>query len=195
VHFTPDSRIERIQVDPVTFEPGTATLTPQGEGQVERLVAFLDQLPDVRLALTPIVSPRDAQALRRRKLEATLDRAARQERISRDQAIARLFAQQRPGQPVPDEPAAMLTALLERLPLPTGDLPELGAQRLETVRATAKRAGIDSGRLADGQLTQRDDGGSQVEIEVREPDAAQPSKFREALRRLGVPLKGTDAPR
>lgn len=195
VHFTPDSRIERIQVDPVTFEPGTATLTPQGEGQVEHLVAFLDQLPDVRLALTPIVSPRDAQAIRRRKLEPAIDRVARQERLSRDQAIARLFAQQLPGQPVPGEPAAMLTALLERLPLPTGDLPELGAQRLEAVRATAKRAGIDSARLADGQLTQRDDGGSQVEVEVREPDAPRPSKFRETLRRLGVPLERTDAPR
>jgi D-alanyl-D-alanine carboxypeptidase len=89
----------------------------------------------------------------------------------------------------------MLTVLLERLPLPTGDLPELGAQRLEAVRATAKRAGIDSARLADGQLTQRDDGGSQVEVEVREPDAPRPSKFRETLRRLGVPLERTDAPR
>jgi hypothetical protein len=49
VHFTPDSRIERIQVDPVTFEPGTAILTAQGEGQVARLAAFLDRLPDVRL--------------------------------------------------------------------------------------------------------------------------------------------------
>ena len=193
VQFTPDSRIERIQVDPVTFEPGTATLTPQGEGQVGRLVAFLDQLPDARLALTPIVSPRDAEELRRLRLEATIDRAARQERISRDQAIARLFAQQVPGQPVPDDPATALTGLRERMPLPTGELPELGAQRLETVRATAKRAGVDAGRLADGQVTSRDDGGSRVEIVVGEPDAPQPSKFREALRRLGVPLKRTDA--
>ena len=193
VHFTPDSRIERIQVDPVTFEPGTATLTRQGEGQVERLVAFLDQLPDTRLALTPIVSHQDAEALRRTRLEATIDRTARQERLSRDQAIARLFAQQRPGQPVPDDPATTLRALLERLPLPTGELSDIGAQRLEAVRATAKRAGIDGGRLADGQVTQRDDGGSRVEIDVREPDEPRPSKFREALRKLGLPLKGTEA--
>jgi hypothetical protein len=192
VQFTPDSRIERIQVNPVTFEPGTATLTPQGEGQVGRLVAFLDQLPDARLALTPIVSPRDAQELRRRKLEAAIDRAARQEHISREQAAARLFAQQLPGQPVPDDPAATLTALVERLPLPTGDLPELGAQRLETVRTMAKRAGTDPARLADGQVTQRDGGGSQVEIEVREPEDPQPSKFRDTLRKLGVPLKRTE---
>ncbi len=110
-----------------------------------------------------------------------------------DEATARLFARQAPGQPVPDDPAARLAALLERLPLPTADLPDLGAQRLETVRATAKRAGIDSARLAEARLVQREDGGSQVEIDVREPDASRPSKFRETLRRLGVPLKGADA--
>ncbi len=193
VQFTPDSRIERIQVDPVTFEPGTATLTSQGEGRLGRLVAFLDQLPDVTLALTPIVSSRDAQEMRRRTLEAAVDRAARQDRISRDEATARLFAHHFPGQPVPADTAATLAALLERLPLPTAELPELGAQRLETVRATAKRAGIASARLAEAKLTQREDGGSQVEIEVREPDAPRASKFREILRRVGVPLKGADA--
>ena len=193
VQFTPDSRIERIQVDPVTFEPGTATLTRQGEGQVGHLVAFLDQLPATRLAFTPIVSPRDAEELRRQRLEAVIDRTVRQERISRDQAIAQRFAQHVPGQPVPEDFATALTAILARLPLPTGDLPELGAQRLETVRATAKRAGIDAGRLADGQVTQRDDGGSRVEIEVQEPEAPRPSKFREALRKLGVPLERTEA--
>jgi hypothetical protein len=177
----------------VTFEPGTATLTPQGEGRLRHLVAFLDQLPDVTLALTPIVSSRDAQEMRRRTLEATVDRAARQDRLSRDEAMARLFAQRVPGQPVPDDPAATLAALQERLPLPTTELPELGAQRLETVRSTAKRAGIDSARLAEAKLTQREDGGSQIEIEVREPDAPRGSKFRETLRRLGVPLKGADA--
>ena len=48
-------------------------------------------------------------------------------------------------------------------------------------------------RLAEAKLTQREEGGSRVEIEVREPDAPRVSKFREALRRLGVPLKGADA--
>ena len=192
VQFTPDSRIERIQVDPVTFEPGTTTLTSQGEGRVGRLVAFLDQLPDVTLALTPVVSSRDAVEMRRRTLEVAIDRVARQDRISRDEATARLLARQAPGQPVPDDPSARLAALLERLPLPTADLPDLGAKRLDTVRAMATRAGIDSARLAEARLVQREEGGSQVEIDVREPDASRTSKFRETLRRLGVPLKGAD---
>ena len=193
VHFTSDSRIERIQVDPITFEPGTATLTPEGEGRVGRLVAFLDQLPDVTLALTPVVSPHDAREMRRRKLEAAIERAARGGRISRSEATARLLAQHLPGQPVPDDPAAAMAVLAEHLPLPIADLPELGAQRLQTVRATARRAGIDAARLAEAPVTPREDDGSQVEIEVREPDAPRPSKFREALRRLGVPLGGAGA--
>ena len=93
---------------------------------------------------------------------------------------------------MPDDPSARLAALLERLPLPTADLPDLGAKRLDTVRAMATRAGIDSARLAEARLVQREEGGSQVEIDVREPDASRTSKFRETLRRLGVPLKGAD---
>ena len=33
----------------------------------------------------------------------------------------------------------------------------------------------------------------QIELEVLQPDAPRPSKVREVLRRLGVPLKGSDA--
>ena len=104
VRFTPDSRIERIEVDPVTFEAGTATLTAQSEERVGRLIAFLDQLPDVTLALTPVVSSRDAEEMRRRTLEAGVDRAARQNRISRDEATARLFAQHSPASRCPTTP-------------------------------------------------------------------------------------------
>jgi len=193
VRFTPDSRIQRIEIDPVTFEPGTATLTPQGVDQVGRLAAFLDQLPDARLTLTPIVSPGDAQELRRAKLEVAIDRAMRREKISREQATARLFTEKLPGQLIPDDPTARLNALLERWPLSTGELPGLGAERLDTVLAEAKRVGIDTERLAKGQVSDRDDGGSQVAIDVHEPEVPRPSKFREALRKLGVPLKPREA--
>jgi hypothetical protein len=155
VRFTADSRIERIQVDPVTFEPGTATLTPQGERQSAQLVAFLDQLADVTLGLTPIVSSRDADALTRRTLEATLTRLARQHGTSREEAIA--------------------------------------AQRLEMLRATVRRAGIETARLTDRELERSGEGESRIEIAVGGPEAARPSRLRDALRRLGVPLKGPDA--
>jgi Domain of Unknown Function (DUF748) len=190
VQFTPDSRIERIQVDPLAFEPGTAQLTAEGEGRMARLAAFLEQLPDVTLALTPVVSPRDAEALRRLRLEAAIDRLARQERLSRDDALARLFAQQLPGRPAPDTPAATLAMLLDQAPLPIAELPELAAQRLQAVHTAARRVGIEPPRLIDEALAQREDASGRIELEVREPGAPRASKFRETLRRLGVPLKG-----
>lgn len=66
VKVTQDSRIERIEIDPLTFEPGTADLTPDGQARVPRLKAFLDELPEVRLALTPIVAPNDVPPDQRR---------------------------------------------------------------------------------------------------------------------------------
>lgn len=193
VHFSPDSRIEGIQVDPVPFEPGTAALTAQGQARVARLVAFLDQLPAVSMTLTPVVSPRDVDALRRRTLEATIDGAAREGRVSRADAVARLFAQQFPGQPVPDEPEAIFAALLERVPSPTAEVSELTAQRLETVRATARQSGIDPARLTETRRGAHEGADSQIELEIVEPAAPRESKVREILRRLGVPAKGPDA--
>jgi hypothetical protein len=58
-----NSRIERVDVDPVPFAPGSATLAPEAQEQVGRLAAFLEQVPEVRLALMPVVSPQDRAAL------------------------------------------------------------------------------------------------------------------------------------
>ena len=44
VQFSADSRIQRIEVDPLPFEPGTAELTPDGRTRVTRVTAFLEQL-------------------------------------------------------------------------------------------------------------------------------------------------------
>jgi hypothetical protein len=59
VQLSADSRIERIDVDPIPFASGQATLTPEAREQIARVAAFLEQAPDVRMALTPIVSSRD----------------------------------------------------------------------------------------------------------------------------------------
>jgi uncharacterized protein involved in outer membrane biogenesis len=193
VQISSDSRIQRIQVDPLPFEPGAATLTPEGQARVARLAAFLEQLTEVKMALTPVVSSRDIEELRRRALEATIDRIAREGRLSRDAAAARLFEQRFPDRPASGAPEAMLAALLEREPMPTSAVPELGARRLEAVRATVKQAGIDGARLAETKLVEREGGEGRIELEVLEPDTPRPSKVRDVLRRLGVPLKGSDA--
>jgi hypothetical protein len=141
VRFSQDSRIERIEVDPVTFEPGTSTLTAEGRAQVTRLTAFLDQLPEVRMSLTPVVSSRDVGEPRR----------------------------------------------------PAVNPAELAAQRVKAVRGPLEQAGIGVARLPETPLVQREGVDGRVDANVLEPETKQPSKMRQVLRRLGMPLKDRDA--
>jgi hypothetical protein len=69
VQVGPNSRIQRVDVDPIPFAPGSATLAPDAQEQVARLAAFLDQVPAVRLALTPVVSSQDRAALEEKAQE------------------------------------------------------------------------------------------------------------------------------
>lgn len=190
VRFASDSRIESIDVDPVTFEAGTAEPTPDGRGQLGRVAAFLDQLPEVKMAFTPVISSRDVDALRRQSVEAAVDRIARERRLSREAAIAHLFEQRFPDRPVPDTAGAALAAVLEREPMPASDLPELAAHRVQAIRASLEQAGIEPARLFSTKLVERERPGSQVDLEVLQPDVPRPSKVRDVLRRLGLPLKG-----
>ena len=186
VRFTPDSRIERIEVDPVPFEPGTEMLTDEGRAKVTRLAAFLDQLPEVRMSLTPVVSSGDVEALRRRPVEAAIDQLVRQHGLSRDAAAARLFAQRFPSDPVPSAPGTVIGSLMEAQTVAPTDVADLAARRLDAVKGTLKRAGIDAARLPETKLVQRDGRDGQVEANVLEPETTQPSKVREMFKRLGV---------
>ena len=192
VRFTKDSRIERIDIDPVTFEAGTATLTAEGRTQVARLTSFLDQLPEVRLALTPVVSSRDIAELKRRAMEADLERLARQHHLSRDAAVARLLAERVPDRPAPRTPEGTLAALLEAQPVEATAIGDLGSRRQEAVRDTLKRAGVRGERLSERQVVQREGSESEVAMDVLDPDTPRPSKMREVLRRIGMPLKDSD---
>jgi Domain of Unknown Function (DUF748) len=194
IHFGDDSRIQQIQVDPIAFEPGTARFTSEGQTRVEGVTAFLQQLPQMKLALTPLISSDDVGQLRRQLLEATIDDLARAGGHSRPDAVTRLFVQRLPDQPVPETLEATFEALLAREPRPTTEaVAKLAARRLEAVRAPVKQAGIDATRLVETQTVQREESGSRIELEVLDPETPRPSKMRELLRRLGVSLKGSDS--
>ena len=158
----------------------------------DRLVAFLDQLPDVALTITPVVSAGDAEALKRRALDAALERLTAENKLSREAAVASLYAKRFPDQLAPADATAMLAALREQTPLPSAALPELADRRLQALRAATKRAGIDEARLVAAVAVERPNADSRIEIDVREPETPRGSKFRDALRRLGVPLKDKD---
>jgi outer membrane protein OmpA-like peptidoglycan-associated protein len=64
MHVSADSKIQRIEVDPLPFEADTAELTPEGQARVARVAAFLDRLPEVKMALTPVISANDVKDLK-----------------------------------------------------------------------------------------------------------------------------------
>src|SRR5262249_22311995 len=170
VRFDADSRIERIEVDPIQFEPGTATPTPEGQQQLTRLVAFLDQTPEARLTATPVVSARDAAAAKQPAVDAAIDRVAREARLSPDAAAARVFEERFPQRPVPETPDAIRTALLEG-EMSSDAVSTLAAKRMEIVRATLKKAGIDGARLTEArQVDNTEAGAPQVKLDFAEPE-------------------------
>src|SRR5262249_22983036 len=82
VRVSPDSRIQRIDINPIPFETGTAKPTAEGQEQVTRLTAFMNQMPEVGLTLTPVVSSRDLAKLKQPALDAAIARLARESRLS-----------------------------------------------------------------------------------------------------------------
>ena len=124
-----------------------------------RVTAFLEQLPEVRLALTPVVSSRDIAEIQRRDTR-----------------------------PSADSSALPRAAIMEH-PIPASAGADLAKRRLETVRTAFKQAGIDSARFTEATVAERTTAETQIELEILEPEGDRPSKVRQVLHRLGVPLK------
>ncbi len=187
VKSSADARIERIEIDPIRFEPGTSTPTPEGQEQLTRLVAFLDQTPETRLTATAVVSRRDLAAMKQPDVDAVIGRAARDARISPEAAAARLFQERFPGKPLPETPDAIRAALLEGQAPPADAVATLADKRLEAVRATIKKAKIDTARLLEDKaadVAQEDE--PQVRLDLAESGNGGPPGRRapEFLRRL-----------
>ena len=186
LHVSPDSSVEQVQVDPIRFQVGEATFTPDGQTQAMRVAAFLEQVGEVRMALTPVVSGRDLATLRRRSAEAAVERLAGDARISREAAATRLLIERRPDRPVPVEPAATLNALARPRPRPpTRPISPRGAWRPCSLRS---RAQIQPARLFDAPLVERPDSTEgAVELSLLEPDTPRRSEFLRLLPGLGGP--------
>jgi hypothetical protein len=196
IHYGGDARIERIQVDPIIFPAGTATLTAEGQEQVTRVAAFLQQAAELRMALTPIVSAPDLATLKRHALDAEIERVTGQRRLAPDAAVAHLFKTRFPDRPVPDGPGPMRAALLESEPIPPTAASELAAQRLDAVRATMKRAGIEAARLPQKSevVDASQDVDGHVALDLVEPESPprRPPQRREVF---GISLPGFQAPK
>jgi Domain of Unknown Function (DUF748) len=190
LQVSPDSSAERVQVDPIRFQLAEATLTPDGQTQAMRVAAFLEQVGEVRMALTPVVSGRDLAALRRRAAEAAVERLAAAARISREAAATRLLRERLPDRPVPLEPAATLDALAETEASPA-HAADLAARRLETLLAALKGAGVAPARLVDAPPVERPDSAEgAIELNLLEPETPRRLEFLRFLPGLGGATRG-----
>jgi Domain of Unknown Function (DUF748) len=167
VHMSPDSRIERIDVNPIAFEPGTAEPTATGRAQIAQVVAFLDRLPEAKMALTPVISASDVKALERGRGTPSAVPATDVNEVA-------------PSPLVKQEPAA------------PSAVRKLAEARLDAVKSAIKQGGVDTRRLEERQAVQQEDVDARVALDVLEPETPRPSKVRETIDRVRGKITGSE---
>jgi hypothetical protein len=181
VRYTADNRVERIEVNPIPFAPGQATLEPDAREQVSRVAAFLTQAPEARMAITPIVTARDRAALREASPDAANGRArdprAAPDEVSRPAGGASSAAS---STRIAPESRAVET---DRTPSP--ELMELGTRRLEVVRDALKQGGIDTRRLTAIPVSLAADGAEpRVKLDLVEPESTRSADRPNVVERI-----------
>jgi len=177
VRLAPDARIERIEIDPIPFEEGTANPSPEGQAQIERLVQFLGRVPASRVVLTPVVSASDVAAVRRRAVDKKSEKLARDSKAPLDVAILQLYQKRFPDGSPPDTVDAARDALAKSEPVATTVADEIAKARVEAVRALVKKAGIDTARVPDVQPLEGSDATrSLVALDLATPDSTSKTK-------------------
>jgi uncharacterized protein involved in outer membrane biogenesis len=147
LRVTRDSKIQDIEVDPVPFAVGGDELTREAAERVGRIAAFMKELPDVRMILTPAVSLGDVEALKAEQIRARIKELTLQQKLSERDAAARLYAEQYPKHEPPDDVEAIVTALREVEPPPAEAAYRLAKRRADAVRDAVKKADVDPARL------------------------------------------------
>ena len=150
--FQKGETVEAVAIDPVVFEPGSASLTPDLQKQIERVADFLRTAPQVKLALHPVVSERDLAALRAGAATARIQRVQREEKLAGlDAAAARVFKAELPDTPVPKTTEEIVAALAERETIADTDRAALTSRRVEVVKKVlVEEAGVEPDRLQPG---------------------------------------------
>jgi hypothetical protein len=73
-----DSKIEAVAITPVVFEAGTTELAPPMEAHLVEVAKFLRGSPELKLALEPILTQADVDALKKDRAQTPLPDAMRQ---------------------------------------------------------------------------------------------------------------------
>ena len=163
-----DARIETLQLDPVLFEAGTATLGPGMPAHLDELARFMRDKPAVRLLMRPVLTIDDVTRLKRQALrERVREEAGERTPTAMRDALARLYAERFPrrGAASVDE---MIAALAEHDPAPTAASHALAERRVAAVREALVARGVEAGRLPalDTAAAVEGEGAGRVEFEI-----------------------------
>jgi Domain of Unknown Function (DUF748) len=171
--FTEDSRIESLQIDPVTFKTAEAAPDKGGAEQIARLVEFLRQTPGIRLKMRPVTTVADVTALRRQALESRLAALGADEAARRRAAVG-LYTELFPRRDPPTSDEALYEELTRETPPPPRALRTLTDSRVAAVQDALVRAGIPAERLErlESRTAVESEGTGRVEFEIRQPPGA-----------------------
>jgi hypothetical protein len=163
-------RVEALRVNPVLFEPGTATLAAGMPAHLANLATFLKDKPAVRLRQRPVLTVEDVTRLKRVALRERIRASADEPTPTamRD-ALTTLYAEKFPRR-APAAVDEMIAALAEHDPAPTAASQALAERRVQVVRDELAERGVEPARLPviDASAAVEAEGTARVEFEIGE---------------------------
>jgi Domain of Unknown Function (DUF748) len=146
LRYSADSKIQEVEIDPLEFEPGTATVGAASAPRLERITSFMRSLPDVKMVLTPVISLGDIDVLKTRVITSRVKKLAAERKGDMLEAAKALYAEKLDGAP-PDDVDAIVAALGEVEEPPAVEAADLASSRLTAVRDALEKADIAAARL------------------------------------------------
>ena len=148
-----DERAADLQVEPITFDPGSAVVAPAMEQHLAKVAGFLRRSPFVGLSMVPVATGPDVASLRSQALNAKIV-ALQEERKLKDfpAAVRAYYRAQKIAGDRPKTVEEQVAVLLEREPTPDDTaVSALQDRRLQATRdALARQQGIPADRLVAG---------------------------------------------
>jgi outer membrane protein OmpA-like peptidoglycan-associated protein len=130
-----DDTVDKLEVDPITFAPGSAVIAPSTEAQLTRLADFLGRSPKIKLVLSSVLGTADVERLKEGEVRARLEALRREQQLPDLAAAVRAYYQQRvPGVALPKTTDEQIALLVAREPAPPAPLAELAHRRIDVTR-------------------------------------------------------------
>ena len=165
--FSKGDKIEEPKVNPVTFPPGSAVLSPSMEEHLLRVADFMRRTPYVTLTMVPVVTPADVDTLKAGEVAAKLREFAAEKGIKEPPQVLRAYFQARlPNETLPKTVDEQVAFLRQREPVPDAKAKALEEQRLVvTKERLVKKEGIQDKRLLPGEPRKPGDGATEGRVE------------------------------